>query len=428
MRSLLHSMLHMRGVVAKLALAFVAGLMFLSGASAQDKQLIKIGFGMSLTGPLGPNGKSALLAMKIWEEETNKKGGLLGRPVALVFYDDQSNPSTVPGIYTKLLEVDKVDLVMGGYATNMLAPAMPIIMRKKMAFMGLYGVDVNHSFKYDRYFAMIPTGPDAKTALTQGFFDAAMAQSDKPKTVAIVAADAEFSKNAADGARENAKKAGLKVVYDRSYPPTTADFAPIVRAIQATNPDMVVICSYPLDSVGMVQAAHEANLKPKMIGGAMVGLQNTVFKTKLGPLLNGYVNYDFWLPAKSLTFAGTNEFLKTYQDRAGAEGVDPLGYYMGPFSYAYIDVLGQAVTAAGGVDQDKVTDALRKGTFKTIVGDVKFAPNGEWAQSRVLQVQFRNVKGNGVDQFKDPNTQVIVTPDNLKSGEIVYPYEKAKNM
>ena len=131
-----------------------------------------------------------------------------------------------------------------------------------------------------------------------------MAQNPKPTTVAIVAADAEFSKNASDGARENAKKAGLKIVYDKSYPPSTTDFAPIVRGIQATNPDLVVICSYPLDSVGMVLAANEAKLNPKMIGGAMVGLQSTVFKTKLGPALNGYMNYDFWLPAKSLMFKG----------------------------------------------------------------------------------------------------------------------------
>lgn len=424
----MRSLLHMRGVVAKLALAFVACLMVLSGASAQDKQPIKIGFGMSLTGPLGPNGKSALLAMKIWEEETNKKGGLLGRQIQLVYYDDQSNPSTVPGIYTKLLEVDKVELVVGGYATNMLAPAMPIIMRKKMAFLGLFGLDVNHNFKYDRYFAMIPSGPAPTTSFTQGFFDTAMAQADKPQTVAIVAADAEFSKNAADGARENAKKAGLKIVYDKSYPPSTADFAPIVRAIQATNPDLVVICSYPLDSVGMVLAANEANLKPKMIGGAMVGLQSTVFKTKLGPALNGYVNYDFWLPTKSLTFPGTAEFLQTYQERAGKEGVDPLGYYMGPFGYAYMEVLGQSVTGTNSIDQDKLADHMRKTTFKTIVGDVKFAPNGEWAKSRVLQVQFRGIKGNGVEQFKDPNTQVIITPTDIKSGEVVYPYEKAKNM
>jgi len=128
-------------------------------ATAQDKQPIKIGFGIAETGPLGPNGKSALLAMEIWVEETNAKGGLLGRPVQLIHYDDQSNPSTVPGIYTKLLDVDKVDVIVGGYGTNMLAPAMPIVMQRKKAFLGLYGLGVNTDFKYDRYFAMIPSGP-----------------------------------------------------------------------------------------------------------------------------------------------------------------------------------------------------------------------------------------------------------------------------
>ena len=118
-----------------------------------------------------------------------------------------------------------------------------------------------------------------------------MAQNPKPQTVAIVAADAEFSVNASEGARDNAKVAGLKVVYDKPYPPSTTDFAPIVRAIQATNPDIVVICSYPLESVGMVKAINEIGFKPKMIGGGLVGLQATAIKTQLGPLLNGFVNY-----------------------------------------------------------------------------------------------------------------------------------------
>src|SRR5512139_1702045 len=227
--------------LAGVAATLVAGGMFIiSGAQAQNKEPIKIGFGMALTGPLAPNGKQALLGMKIWEEETNAKGGLLGRPVELVHYDDQSNPSTVPGIYTKLLDVDKVNVVVGGYGTNLLAPAMPIVMQRKKTFLGLYGLGVNSDFKYDRYFAMIPSGPEPKTSFTKGFFDTAMAQNPKPMTVAIVAADAEFSKNASDGARANAKKAGLQIVYDKSYPPATTDFSPIVRAIQATNPDLVV--------------------------------------------------------------------------------------------------------------------------------------------------------------------------------------------
>ena len=394
-------------VFALVATAAALAAMTAMPATAQDKQPIKIGFGMAETGPLGPNGKSALLAMEIWVEETNAKGGLLGRPVQLVHYDDQSNPSTVPGIYTKLLDVDKVDVIVGGYGTNMLAPAMPIVMQRKKAFLGLYGLGVNSDFKYDRYFAMIPSGPE-------------------PKTVAIVAADAEFSKNASDGARENARKAGLTIVYDKSYPPSTTDFAPIVRAIQATNPDLVVICSYPLDSVGMVLAANEAKLNPKMIGGAMVGLQSTVFKTKLGPALNGYMNYDFWLPAKSLIFKGTAEFMQKYQDRAAKAGVDPLGYYMAPFSYSYLDVLGQTITATNSVDDAKLADYLRKTTFKTIVGDVAFGKGGEWAKSRVFQAQFRGIKGNGVDQFKNPDTLAIITPAEYKSGNVIYPFEKAR--
>ena len=151
-------------------------LVALFTAPTLAQEPIKIGFSMALTGPLSPNGKQALLGMKIWEEEINAKGGLLGRPVKLVYYDDQTNASTVPGIYTKLIDVDKVDLVLGPYATNMAAPAMPVIMQKGKLFIILFGLDVNHEFKYDKFFAMIPTGPDAKASFAEGFFEVAAAQ------------------------------------------------------------------------------------------------------------------------------------------------------------------------------------------------------------------------------------------------------------
>src|SRR3954470_22793687 len=190
-------------ITATFALAAMAA----SAAQAQapSGEPIKIGYSMSLTGPLAANGKSALLAQKIWEEDVNAKGGLLGRPVRLVYYDDQSNPSTVPGIYTKLIDVDKVELIIGGYATNMLAPAMPVVMQKNKLFIGLLGLGVNTEFNYPRYFVMIPSGPDPKPSFTKGFIDVAMKQDPKPQRVAIVAADAEFSVNASDGALENAK-------------------------------------------------------------------------------------------------------------------------------------------------------------------------------------------------------------------------------
>jgi branched-chain amino acid transport system substrate-binding protein len=145
-----------RNLLAAAVLA--AGLWPLAAAAVEP---IKIGFGMALTGGLAGNGKAALIAMLIWAEEVNAKGGLLGRPVQLIYYDDQTNPSQVPGIYSKLLEVDKVDLVMSGYGTNLQAPAMPIIMQHGMAFIGLFGLAVNDQFHYDRFFQIQPNGPDA---------------------------------------------------------------------------------------------------------------------------------------------------------------------------------------------------------------------------------------------------------------------------
>jgi branched-chain amino acid transport system substrate-binding protein len=409
--------------VATAALAAFGGP---AGAQAPSGQPITIGFGMALTGPLAANGKQALLGAKIWEETINKKGGLLGRPVKLVFYDDQSNPSTVPGIYTKLLDVDKVDLVTGPYATAMIAPAMPVVMQKGKVFIGLFGLAVNSEFNYPKYFAMIPSGPETKPSFTKGFFEVAAQQNPKPQTVALVAADQEFSRNACEGARENAKAAGMRVVYDKTYPPTTTDFSPIVRAIQATNPDIVSVCSYPLDSVGMVKAVNEIGFKPKMIGGAMVGLQATVFKTQLGPLLNGWVNYETWVPSEKMLTPEVKEFLATYQSRAAAEGVDPLGYYLGTWGYAYMELLGNAIAGAKSINDDQVANYLRSNPVKTIMGDIKFGKGGEWAESRMLQVQYHGIKGNTVDQFKGMDTQTVLTPADLKTGNIIYPYEKAK--
>lgn len=395
--------------------------------SAQAADPIKIGFGMALTGPLAANGKMSLVAMQIWEDEVNAKGGLLGRPVKLVYYDDQSSPAQVPAIYSKLLDVDKVDLIVSGYASTQIAAAMPIVIAHKRMFLSLFGTGINDNFDYPNYFSMIPNGPTPKPAFTRGFFKVALAQSPKPKTIAIASADAEFGRNACDGAHENAVAGGLKIVYEKSYPPSTTDFGPIMRAVQATNPDLFVVCSYPLDTVGMVKAVNETGFKPKMWGGAMVGLQATVFKTQLGPLLNGLVNYDTWLPVKSMQFPGSMELLKKYQERAAKEGgVDPLGYYMPVWAYARQQVLEDAINATKSLDDKKLADYIRKATFKTVVGEVKFGAKGEWAQERTIAVQFQNIKGNSIEDFRDPAKEVVLYPPQFKSGNVIYPYEKAK--
>ena len=156
--------------------------MFGATPAARAENPITIGFGMALTGGLAPNGKAALLAMQIWEEEINAKGGLLGRPVKLVYYDDQSNPSTVPGLYTKLLDVDKVDLVVSGYATNMIAPALPVDHAAQPHIPRAARPGGEHRVQLPELF-LHHARPAARTrsrASRKGFFEVAMAQNPKP--------------------------------------------------------------------------------------------------------------------------------------------------------------------------------------------------------------------------------------------------------
>src|SRR5262249_45471821 len=170
-----------RHVNAGIGAALISPAWASAPAFAQGGQPIKIGFSMAQTGSLAGAGKQALLGAQIWEKEINGKGGLLGRPVKLVYYDDQTNPATVPGIYAKLIDVDKVDLVIGPYGTNLVAPTLPAVMPKGKTLIGLFALDANHDFQYPKYFSMLPSGPTPKQSFTDGFFSVAAAQNPKPQ-------------------------------------------------------------------------------------------------------------------------------------------------------------------------------------------------------------------------------------------------------
>src|SRR6266568_3432059 len=397
----------------------------LSG-TALAQQPLKIGFGMSLTGPLAGNGKAALIAMEIWRDDVNAKGGILGRKVEFVYYDDQTSPSTVPSLYSKLLDVDKVDLVVSEYGTAVIAPAMPLMMQRNLTFMTLFGLNVNSKFNYDRYFQIMPAGPQPAIGWSQGFFDVAMGMNPKPKTIALVGADAEYPAMALEGAREHAKKTGLKIVYDKTYPPNTVDYSPIVRAIQASNPEIVFVASYPPDSAGMVRAVNEVGLKTRMFGGGLVGPQFAALRTQLGPLLNGIVNYESYTPEVAQQFPFLEQFLAKYQARAVKEGVDPLGYYLPPYAYAMMQVLEQAIKATGGLDQTKLADYIHKNEFDTFVGKVRFAKNGEWSVPRMMTVQYHGVAGNDLEQWKKAGHVTVLAPAQYKTGTLVAPYQDAR--
>jgi len=413
-------------VVRACAATLILGSLLLTGAYAQSGDPIRIGTGLALSGGGAPAGKMLLAALELWRDDINAKGGLLGRQVGLVVYDDQSNPNNVPGLYTKLISVDKVDLLVGPYGTNFVAPAMPTIIQNNKMVISFTAIGINREYNYPKYFSMVPVGPAGVNAFSMGFFEMAAAQKPKPQTVAILAGDAEFAQSAAQGAREEIKKHGLKLIHDKSYPPNMTDFAPVVRAVRAVNADIVYVGAYPPDNVGIVRAASEVGLNPKMFGGAMIGMLITPIKVNLGPVVNGLVISEAFVPSPKLQFAGLADLMKRYQAEAPTLKTDPIGFAFVPFGYAAGQVLAQAVTETKSLDNDKLAAYLHSHTFQTVVGEIGFGKDGEWSKTRQFLTQFQNVEPNNVDQFRDGRKQPILWPPEYKTGEMIYPYENAR--
>lgn len=415
--------------IARRTLLLLATILLMSPVAtvpALAADSIRVGFSMSLTGPGAPAGKQILVALEIWRDDVNAKGGLLGRPVELTYYDDQSNPANVPGIYAKLLSVDKVDLLVGPYSTNMTAAAMPAIIQQKKTTISLLAIGVSDKFNYPGYFSMVPVGPDGVKAFSQGYFELAAAQNPKPKTVAIAAADSEFARTAADGARENAKALGFNIIYDKTYPPATTDFAPIVRSLQAVNADVVFVAAYPVDTVGVVRAANEIGYTPKMFGGALIGLLVTPIKVQLGPLMNGIVIMESFVPAPTFNFPGLRELLATYREKAKGQQIDPFGFGFAPFAYAAGQVLAAAVTETKSLDHQALANYIHEHKFKTVVGELEFNKSGEWSKPRTVFTQFRNVQPGNLEQFSNDEKQIVVWPKEHQTGTMIYPYAAAK--
>ena len=392
--------------------------------SADAQQPVKIGLGVSQTGGLGSGGKAALLALRMWVEDVNAKGGLLGRKVELVVYDDQSNPATTPGIYTKLLDIDKVDLLIGPYASVPTAPIMPLIKQRDLLLMTNFTFELNRDLKHDKVFNNSPwTGAES---LIGGVFK--IGEQVGAQTVAFLAADQEFTQHVTNGAKGIAKRQGLRTVYEQNYPPGTVDFSAMIQAIRSTKPDIVFVACYPNEAVAILRAVNEMGVEDsvKVFGGAMIGLQFAPIMETLGSLMNGVVNFTSYAPEKTMDFPGVKGFLARYAKRAVEEKVDPLGYYLPPFSYAIGQMLEQAATETKSLNHKILADYLHKNQMQTIVGTIRFNELGERATPSVPLVQFRGIVDKNVEQFRNPGKQVIVYPADLKTGDAIVPFAKAR--
>jgi branched-chain amino acid transport system substrate-binding protein len=282
---------------------------------------------------------------------------------------------------------------------------------------------VNAGIRHDKYFNIQPWG-SAREAVAPFL---GLCKKLGAKTAAILAADAEFAQNIATAARGALKEHGLQAVYDQNYPPSTVDFSSMLRAVRAKKPDAVFVASYPADSAAIIRAVNEIGVgdSVKLFGGGMVGLQYATIMESLGSMLNGVVNYNTWVPEKTMDFPGVREFLMRYQARARQANVDPLGFYVPPFDYAIGEVLAQAVTATRSLDHKVLAKYIRENEIKTIVGAIRYGPTGEWAAPRIVFAQFRGIADKNLDQFHKPGKQVIVAPEAFKTGDAV-PFAQAR--
>lgn len=391
---------------------------------AQSSKPLRIGFSIAQTGVLGPGGKSGLVAMEVWRDTVNARGGVLGRPVELVVYDDQSNAASVPAIYSKLVEVDKVDLLLSPYGTNVAGPIVPFAKERGRVLFGMAAIGMNEKIGYDRYFSIGPWGPDPQLTY-QAFFQ--LAKENGLKRVAILAASAEFQQTAASGGRLLAKQNGMQVVFDQQYPANTTDFSGLLQALQQAQPDVVYVCSYPAESAAIVRGIDEIGLPPsvQLFGGGMVGVQNASLLESLGSRLNGIVNYDLFSIDPKLRQPGSAEFLAAYAQRAAAARVDPLGHFVQPYWYVAGQVIQAAVEATRGTDDKAIAAWLHANQVQTIAGPIRFGAKGEWTDNRVMMSQFQGVANHDVAQFRTTGKLAIVAPDRYKSAPFRHPFATA---
>lgn len=418
------------GILAGTAAAVaVGGVAYYFGSrlgQTGPRKPIRIGMAESLSGSLAAAGNAVLLSTQIWVDDVNGRGGLLGRPVELIFYDAQSNPSLGVTLIEKLLDVDKVDIALAPYASAMGIPTIPKYIERNRLCPALFNLWGNQQFSYKYYFELMPDGPiPPKTGKTRGLFEIAKSLSPKPSKVALLAVANEWGQRSiTEGARDLCNEMGFEIVYEQIYPPDTTDFLPIIRAVKNVNPDFIYAATYPTDSVGLIKALRELGYWTKLQFGGMVGLQYTSVQRSLASQLNGIVNYHYFVPSPTMNFPGIAEFLEKYQSKAAGLGVDPLGYYLPPFAYARMQVLEQAIEATGTVDNIELGEYIKKNKFNTIVNpSLEFAENGEWKEAQFIMIQFRNIQSADISEFttsfdKPSDKIVIVWPPKFATGEV----------
>jgi branched-chain amino acid transport system substrate-binding protein len=382
----------------RLAPVALAGVVFASlplPVAAQTP--IKIGASMSVTGTYAKPGTYQKQGYDVCIDELNAKGGILGRKVELVIYDDQSTPATAVRLYEKLITEDKVDAVMGPYSSAVSEAVANVTEKYKKVMVAPLAATTSIFKKGRKYIFMVIT--PAENYL-DGLID--MAAKRGLKTVAIINEDTLFPKASAAGTAEAAKKKGMQVVLQEAYPKGNTDFSALLVKIKAANPDVIAAGTYFDDAVAITRQMKELNVNPKMFG-LTVGGDLPEFYDLLkqnADYIYGSTQWD-----ESLPYPGQKEFLAAY--KAKFKGQEPS--YHTAAGYAGCLIYAEAVKKAGTLDADKVRDQLLKMEIKTAFGDYKVEPDGFQIAHKMVMLQWQDGK------------RIVVWPDDLANGKMRYP-------
>src|SRR5256712_6733219 len=373
-----------------LALA-VGGVM---PATAQGP--IRIGASLSLTGTYAKLGKNQHEGYQLCEKEVNGKGGLLGRKVQFVVYDDQSLPATAVRLYEKLITEDKVDAIMGPYSSPVTEAAVNVTEKYKKVMVAPLAATTSIFKKGRKYIFMIVSPAEV---YLEGLIDLAAKRG--LKSIALTYEDTLFAKAAAVGAAELARSKGMRVVFQEPYPKGTTDFAALLTKIKALDPDVFAAATYFDDAVAVTRQMKELDVNPKMLG-LTVGGDLPEFYDLLKQNAEYVYGASQWEP--HLPYPGLCELVEAYKKEIGREPV-----YHAASVYGGCLVFAEAVRRAGTLDTDRLRDVLLKLEMRTPFGDYKVDADG-------FQIGHKMV----MSQWQD-GRQVIVWPEDLATGKPRFP-------
>jgi len=395
--------------------AFAAGLVSLSSwiglaAVAQAQPPIRIGASLSQTGPYAAPGQNQLRGYRLCVKHTNEKGGVLGRKLELVVEDDQSQPAIAARIYEKLITQDRVDAILGPYASPITEAVADVNERHRMPMVATQGAATSTYRKGRKFVFMVPS---AAEVYLEGVIEIAAKRG--LKTVAVVGEDTLFAQAVVQGTADLARKKGLEVVFVAAYPKGATDFTAILTKVRAANPDVFGAATYFDDAVAITRQLKELDVNPRMFA-VTVGGDLLKFYGVLGRTAEFVYGASQWLPELvtvragglipiARQYPGAREFFESYKNEF--PGADFSYHAAG--GYSGCQILVEAIKRAGSLDGDKIRNAILKMDLNTVYGGFKVDPDGFQIAHKMVTFQWQDGK------------KVIVWPDELAPDKPRFP-------